>query len=154
MSLTPVDESSSEDPVDEEPDQERRSMSGVARAREAVSAAVRSLGQTIRDSLRQTDAESDDRDEGNSGNPLARTGDSAALSPVNHTESGAVRDGTALSATRRLPEAGESGGRTQVESRDDRPELAARWDDDELTLSVPGDPDASITSDVWEDVRR
>lgn len=36
----------------------------------------------------------------------------------------------------------------------DRPDLDAQWHGDELTIQSPDDPDARITSDVWEDVER
>jgi hypothetical protein len=36
----------------------------------------------------------------------------------------------------------------------ERPELVVQWDDDELTLKAPEEPDAHITSTHWEDVER
>jgi len=36
----------------------------------------------------------------------------------------------------------------------ERPELVVQWNDDELTLKSPDEPDAHITSTHWEDVER
>jgi len=36
----------------------------------------------------------------------------------------------------------------------ERPELVVQWDDDELTLKAPDEPDAHITSTHWEDIER
>lgn len=174
MSLTPVDESGSERRVDEEQDREADSASVIGRAVGRVGSACRSLGRALRNCLPSTDRSRRRRDYDTRGWDH-RSDASSATKPVRYATlgddlfeespdrstgrpDGEDRTGGSGLRPREADDRDRPGDRGGPGERDgpddDRPELTVRWDGDELTLSVPGDSDAKITSDVWKDVRR
>lgn len=151
MSQSPLDGS----------DREGRSVADADRGTESASVfdrvvdRLRSVGRSLRARLPTVTERSDDYDgieSAERSNVPVRSDRSRSLQCVGLTEE--VLEGDGRAVTDDLVRA-RTGNRSDRDGpTDDRPDLVVRWNDDELTLRAPDDPDAHITSNHWEDVRR
>jgi hypothetical protein len=155
MSLIPVDESERGGSGGDTGDSEGSPASPVARAVGRVAGAVGALGRTLRSGLATLSGRRSDRRSTESG----ATGVNTDQTDVDTDPTGlggpvelSADDTPALDGPETVQALPERESLALAGPETDRPELTARRDDDELTLQVSGEPEARITSDVWEDV--
>ncbi|WP_459193966.1 hypothetical protein [Halosimplex sp. J119] len=150
MSQSPLDGS----------DREGRSVADADRGTESTSLVgrvverVRSVGRSLRARLPSVTNRPDEYDAIEPSEPdrPARSDRSRSVQCVGLTEEVLEGDGRAVTDDLVRVHADERDDRDGPD--DDRPELVVERSEEELTLSVPDDPGAHITSTHWEDVER
>jgi len=161
MSLTPPDEAGGSDPSSGDADEDTANGSGFGRAVDRVTGACRTVGRALRRGLvalldapsrpAELDVAPEERDTGTRTDSTSEYalvaddgdaddgGDSVASPPVVSTTD--ATDTAIVEHDREEPDV-------------DRLELEVQWHGDAVTFVSPEEPDAHITSDVWEDLER
>lgn len=148
MSLTPVDESTPSSDEDGVAAHEKRPL--LARLRVRIRLLWLTVSVTLRQFLRSaTDPEND---------TTALPSESGRVSRSRTWSSGARMDrsdaATADVTVDTLPVRTQSPSNASEAGPRNRVDLEAELTDETLTISVPGEPEATLTSDVWEQVEQ
>jgi len=151
MSQTPVDGSDREGRTVGETDRDGDASSLLHR----LASRIRSVGRSLRARLRPVSGQPDEYRQFDSGEHRSlaiadeRTRSIVSVGlPEEAVEDDERSERNDLVRTRAADPSNREGPSVE------RPELVVQWDDDELTLSAPDEPDTHITSTHWEDVER
>ena len=116
-----------------------------------VASRIKSVGRSLRARLRPVSGQSDEYRQFDSSEPRSLT---SADERTRSIVSVGLSEEDRQSARNDLVEARTADSSDREGPPVERPELVVQWNDDELTLSAPDEPDAHITSTHWEDVER
>ena len=116
-----------------------------------VASRIKSVGRSLRARLRPVSGQSDEYRQFDSSEPRSLT---SADERTRSIVSVGLSEEDGQSARNDLVEARTADSSDREGPPVERPELVVQWNDDELTLSAPDEPDAHITSTHWEDVER
>ncbi|PSQ24005.1 hypothetical protein BRD06_08415 [Halobacteriales archaeon QS_9_67_15] len=147
MNQTPVDGSNREGRTVGETDRAGDRSSLLHR----VASRIKSVGRSLRARLRPVSGQSDEYRQFDSSEPRSLT---SADERTRSIVSIGLSEEDGRSARNDLVEARTADSSDREGPSVERPELVVQWNDDELTLSAPDEPDAHITSTHWEDVER
>jgi len=120
-----------------------------------VASRIKSVGRSLRARLRPVSGQSNEYRQFDSSEPQSLTSAderTRSIVSVGLSEEAVEEDGR--STRNDLVEARTADSSDREGPPVERPELVVQWNDDELTLSAPDEPDAHITSTHWEDVER